>query len=244
MGRTGLTVSEIGFGCGPTAALMIQGSAAQRREAVACALDLGINYFDTAPGYADTVSETHLGRVLSELDARPFIATKVALSFDQLDDIGGTIERSVEGSLRRLQVNELAVIQLHNRIATERAPRGELGNAAVLSLDDVLGPNGVAAAFERLRSRGLMRFSGCSAYGGDMQVLECVIDSDRFDVLTVHYSVLNRTAWAPHADAPVRNYGSIGTRASARQMGIVALRVLEGGALTADAPAVSNIRAR
>ncbi|MET0986711.1 MAG: aldo/keto reductase [Steroidobacteraceae bacterium] len=246
LGRTGLAVSEIGFGCGPTAALMIHGSAGQRREAVACALDLGINYFDTAPGYADTVSETQLGLVLRELGARPFIATKVALSIDQLDDIGGTVERSVESSLQRLQVDEIAVIQLHNRIGTHRAAKGELGNAAVLSLDDVLGPNGVAAAFERLRSRGLVRFSGCSAFGGNMPVVERVIDSGRFEVLTVHYSVLNGTAWTSRADTAVRNYGGIGTHASAHQMGIVALRVLEGGALTAEeaAPVMSDIRAR
>ncbi|MET0988048.1 MAG: aldo/keto reductase [Steroidobacteraceae bacterium] len=246
LGRTGLAVSEIGFGCGPTAALMIQGSAEQRREAVACALDLGINYFDTAPGYANTVSETHLGLTLRELNARPFIATKVALSFDQLDDIGAAVERSVEQSLQRLQVDQITLIQLHNRIAVQRAAQGELGNAAVLSLEDVVGVNGVAAAFERLRMRGLVRFSGCSAFGGDMPMVGQVVEAGRFDVLTVHYSVLNRTAWSAGADPAVRDYARIGAHANSRQMGIVALRVLEGGTLTADAAAngVGEIRVR
>jgi aryl-alcohol dehydrogenase-like predicted oxidoreductase len=233
LGRTGLSVSEIGFGCGPTGGLMIRGSSARRREAVACALDLGINYFDTAPGYGANVSETHLGETLRELGARVTVATKVALALDDLAGIVGAIQRSVEQSLTRLRLDELALIQLHNRIGLERAAKAPFGTGALLAGADVSGPDGVLEAFERLRERGLVRHFGCSAFGGDMQMMQRLIDSDRVDVLTVHYSMLNRTAWRGQVGGAVLDYSGVGRRAAARGMGTVALRVLEGGALPA-----------
>ena len=66
LGRTGLSVSEIGFGCGPTAGLIVRGDEKTRRDAVARALELGIDYFDTAPAYGDTLSEQYLGATLRD----------------------------------------------------------------------------------------------------------------------------------------------------------------------------------
>lgn len=233
LGRTELAVSEIGFGCGPTGGLMINGSAAERREAVACALDLGINYFDTAAVYGAGVSETHLGEALRELGARArvAVATKVALAPGDLRDIVGAVQRSVEDSLRRLGLGELALIQLHNRIGLERAARAPFGTGALLASADVAGPDGVLEAFERLRARGLVRHLGCSAFGGDMSMVRNLIDSDRVEVLALHYSILNRTAWSGHEGAAVLDYAQVGRRAASKHMGTVALRVLEGGAL-------------
>lgn len=235
LGRTGLPVSEIGFGCGPTGGLMIRGSAADRREAVACALDLGINYFDTAPGYGPSVSESHLGETLQELGAQVVIATKVALDWSDLGDIAGSVQRSVEQSLKRLRQSEVALIQLHNRVGLERAPKAPFGTGALLASADVSGPGGVLEAFERLRERGLVRYFGCSAFGGDMPTIGHLIDGGRVDVLSVHYSILNATAWRGCAGTEVLDYSNIGKRAAAEHLGVVALRVLEGGALTTAA---------
>jgi aryl-alcohol dehydrogenase-like predicted oxidoreductase len=232
LGRTGLPVSEIGFGCGPTGGLMIRGSAVERREAVACAIDLGINYFDTAPDYGANASEAHLGETLQQLGAPAVVATKVALALEDLGDIVHSVERSVEASLRRLRQGELALIQLHNRVGAERAAQAPFGTGALLAIEDVLGPGGVVEAFERLRARGLVRFFGCSAFGGDMNMVRRLINSDTIDALTVHYSVLNLTAWSGRAGAGVLDYSESGKWAALRGMGTVALRVLEGGTLT------------
>ncbi len=67
LGNTGLNVSEIGFGCGNVGGFMIRGGPGDQVQAVARAMDLGINYFDTAPSCGDGVSgdgvsETNLGR--------------------------------------------------------------------------------------------------------------------------------------------------------------------------------------
>ena len=124
------------------------------------------------------------------------------------------------------------MIQLHNRIGTRRAAKAPFGSGALLAIDDVLGAGGVIEAFERLRARGLVRFFGCSAFGGDMSMVQRLIDSDAIEVLTVHYSILNRTAWNGRASAGGLDYSETGKRAASRGMGTVALRVLEGGALT------------
>ena len=52
LGNTGLNVSEIGFGCGNVGGLMIRGEHREQLEAVSRAMELGINYFDTAPPMA------------------------------------------------------------------------------------------------------------------------------------------------------------------------------------------------
>lgn len=232
LGRTGLNVSEIGFGCGPTAGLMINGAAAVRRRAVAHALDQGITYFDTAPIYGDTVSEAHLGETLRDLAAQPVVATKLALEMDDLDDIPAAVVRSIEHSLQRLNRETIDVLQLHNRVAAERAPRADIGVGAMLTVDDVLGDRGVAETLETLRAQGKVRSLGCCAFGGEVAAVEQLIDSGRFDTILVHFSLLNPSAFWDVPDAKVRSYGQVGTRAAARGMGIVILRVLEGGALT------------
>ena len=95
-------------------------------EAVQLALDLGINYFDTAPSYGDGKSETNLGKVLSELEPKIVIASKVGLSLDQLDNIPDEVEKSVEASLVRLQLDHVDILQLHSRVAlTREVPSGQ-----------------------------------------------------------------------------------------------------------------------
>lgn len=230
LGRTGLTIPEIGFGCGPTAGLMVRGDAETRRDAVAHALDRGIDYFDTAPVYGNSASERHLGETLRALDVTPFIATKVALELADLDDIPAAVTRSVEASIARLGVSRLPLVHLHNRVGLARAAKADIGTGAMLTVDDVLGANGVVAALERLRARGLVRHMGCCAYGGEATAIVRLVDSGAFDTVLVHYSIANPSAWQP-ARAGLRDYGRVGARAAAAGMGVIALRVLDGGAL-------------
>ena len=63
LGRTGLEVSVLGFGCGSVGGLFVRGDRQDMATALARAIDLGINYFDTAPSYGDGLSETNLGLV-------------------------------------------------------------------------------------------------------------------------------------------------------------------------------------
>ena len=61
LGRTGLAVSVLGFGCGAVGGLMVRGNPANQERAVARAVELGINYFDTAAMYGNGESERRGG---------------------------------------------------------------------------------------------------------------------------------------------------------------------------------------
>src|SRR5258705_6775331 len=89
LGRTGLRVGVLGFGCGNVGGLLIRGTPAERERAVARALELGINYFDTAPIYGDGESEKNLGRVWKTLRPAAAVGTKARLAPEERSRIGG-----------------------------------------------------------------------------------------------------------------------------------------------------------
>src|SRR6476620_6990007 len=87
LGRTGLEVSALGFGCGAVGGLLIKGDRKEILRVVARAVELGITYFDTARSYGDGRSEASLGLVLEELKSPVLVGTKVQLAGADLDDI-------------------------------------------------------------------------------------------------------------------------------------------------------------
>ena len=231
LGRTGLKVSEIGFGCGNIGGMMIRGSHEEQIEALELALDLGINYFDTAPSYGNGKSETNLGRILSEIDPEIVLASKVGLSLDQLDDIPDAIERSVEMSLSRLQHDSVDVLQLHSRIASRR-DSSEWPRA--LSIQDVLGENGVADSFDNLRKEGKTRFIGFTGLG-ETAALHKVIESGRFDVVQAYFNLLNPSAGYGLPDNfSGYNFKRLIDNANERGVGVAAIRVMAAGAVGGD----------
>ncbi|PYN56419.1 MAG: aldo/keto reductase, partial [Candidatus Rokuibacteriota bacterium] len=116
LGGTGLRVSALGFGCGNVGGLMIRGSAAERERAVARAVELGVNYFDTAPLYGDGQSEQNLGAALKTLRVPVYVGTKVRLDAADMKDVRGAIGRSLDASLGRLGLPHVDLLQLHNNI--------------------------------------------------------------------------------------------------------------------------------
>src|SRR5688572_19176146 len=138
LGSTGLQISEIGFGCGDNAGLMVDGEPAEQLAVVQKALDIGINYFDTAGHYGGGSSEVNLGAALKALGARPIVATKLRLRADDLDDIPAAVRREFGASLQRLQMETVDLYYLHTRVAPERT-FGASGLSQV-GIDDLLGP--------------------------------------------------------------------------------------------------------
>src|SRR5262249_5777457 len=102
LGRTGLKVSVLGFGCGAVGGLMVRGSRAEQDRAVPRAIELGINYFDTAPQYGDGASEINLGRCLKALQRDVIIGTKVRIATVDRVRIGEAVASSLDASLQRL----------------------------------------------------------------------------------------------------------------------------------------------
>jgi aryl-alcohol dehydrogenase-like predicted oxidoreductase len=225
LGRTGLKVSALGFGCGAVGGLMVRGEPADQRRAVARAIELGINYFDTAPQYGDGASERNLGRVLHELTvtADILVGTKIRVAPGDYDRLAQAIPEGLEASLKRLGRESVDLFQLHNAIAPES------GDEA-LSLRSVFGD--VVSAFERLRTQGKARFLGITAVG-DTASLQQVIAAQAFDTAQISYNMLNPSAGAAvPAGYPAQDYGDLIGRAQVAGMGVINIRVLAGGALS------------
>lgn len=235
-GGTDLEISEIGFGCGNTAGLMIWGSEADRVRAAAHAMELGINYFDTAATYGDGKSEENLGPVLAQLPERPLVGSKVALQEEELADIPGNIRKSVERSLRRLGLERLDIVHLHNRVTARREPGKTLAIGALLDVEQMLGEGGVQETFEALRREGNVRHFGYCAFGGDPAAYREVAEKGAFESLLVFYNILNPTSdRTMPAGFGQHDYGQIMGTAAERGVGTVILRVLEAGALSGSA---------
>ena len=116
LGRTGLRVPRVGFGCGNIGGLMVRGTLADQERAVARAIDLGMNYFDTAPMYGNGESETNLGRVLAGLKRNVVVGTKTPADPERRGHLREAIFASAETSLRKLRRDRVDVFQLHTMV--------------------------------------------------------------------------------------------------------------------------------
>src|SRR5439155_25924464 len=92
----------LGCGCANADGLVSRVTPAERERAVARAMELGVNYFDTAPSYGDGESERNLGQVLKALKDPVQDGTKFRLDPPDLREIPGAVARSLDASLKRL----------------------------------------------------------------------------------------------------------------------------------------------
>ncbi len=232
LGKTGVAVSELGFGCGAVGGLMIRGEPDQQREAIARALNAGVTYFDTAHAYGDGVSEENLGRTLSDLDAwdKVVVGTKLRLSLRDLASPVGAIRDSLRSSLRRLGRESVDLLQLHSRIRT--SPSEEDGLPPTETIE------AVADAMRVVVKEGLVRHIGFTGLG-DTEAVKKVVESGRFDTVQVYVNALNPSAaFAGAAGGAQDLQGLIGV-ASERGAGVMAIRVLAAGAITGSSERAS-----
>ncbi len=226
-GRTGMQLSVLGFGCGAVGGLMVRGDPRDQERAVARALAVGVNYFDTAVQYGDGESEKNLGRILQTLKpTNTVVGTKVRLPSAAFGSIADTVTLSLEASLARLRRERVDIFHLHNPIT-------ENGSGEALSVRQVLGE--VVPAFERLRQQGKIRFLGLTAIGST-PALQQVVDAGAFDSAQVVYNMLNPSAaTALPENYPAQDYGRLFDHTKAVGTGVIGIRVLAGGALSGSA---------
>ena len=225
LGSTGLEVSEIGFGCGNVGGLMIRGEHKDQVRAVARAMELGINYFDTASSYGNGQSETNLGRVLKELAADVYVGTKFRVTTHEPGQIKGNVIASVEESLTRMQREQVDLIQMHNHVAS-------VGEDGSVSPEEALGE--VVDALQELRDQGKVRFWGMTAVG-ETAALHRVIGAGVLNTIQSVYNLVNPSAGTvvpTGFDMP--DYGNQIGLASANDMGVLVIRVLAAGALSGE----------
>lgn len=227
-GNSGIEVSELALGGGRVGGILIHQDDETKREALRRAFDGGMNWIDTAASYGDGVSEESIGKLLKDVPDEPFISTKFSIT--ALDDIPGQIEESLRTSLKRLDRESVHLLQLHNFIVSG-------GGARNLTMEQVLGPDGVADGLDRLKDKGLIRLAGFTAKG-DTQACIDVINSGRMDSAQVYYNLLNPSAGrAMPANWTGQDFNGIIAACKANGVAVMNIRVFAAGAVaTAERP--------
>ena len=183
LGHTGLEVSEVGWG---GAGVTLYGGVSEDQVFATLdrALELGVTYWDTAPLYGRGTSEELIGRYLSSMpgSTRPLVATKAGYLPDGFDYGYDATMRCLEGSLRRLRMERLPLVQIHD---IERS-----------SLDFIMSRKGAFAALSRMKAEGVVEHIGVS--GGPPDLLLEAIETREFETVITHsrYTLLDTSAGA------------------------------------------------
>ena len=209
LGSTDLKVTQLSLG-----GLFVSswgGPFEQAKAAVHRALDLGINYIDTAPGYGN--SEEVLGKILEGVKRPLIISTKLGgrpQPFKPQDK--ACLRQSVEESLRLLHVDHIDILLIH-----EPDRPGQYDWWA--DWDHFNGP--VLELLDELKQKGIIRYTGLG--GTTAYELARIMDTGKFDVVLTafNYSLLWREAEI--AVLPM---------ARKRKMGVVIGSPLQQGALS------------
>ncbi len=151
LGKTGYQVAI--FSLGGQATLEIPGKAEESAAIVDRAIDLGVNYIDTAAAYGDGTSETHIGQILKSRRREVFLAGK---THDRTAD--GSM-RLLERSLKNLQTDHLDLWQLHNVQTRDH-------------LERIFAKGGAIEALEKARSQGTVRFLGITGHFEPLVLIE------------------------------------------------------------------------
>ena len=207
LGNTGLTVSEIGFGC---ASWWGKPRFEDRRaiELVHAALDRGVTFFDTGSSYSGGQAEARLGRALKGRDQSTLVVATKAGTFQSGDGRVGrdfspaAVTASVERSLKALGRETLPLLQLHG--------------PAIHELTDDL-----TSALQALQARGLVRALGVNSF--DPVVIAAVIARPEFGAVMVDYNVLRPEREPLIASAAAAGKGVLAGMALA--MGHLGLRI-------------------
>ena len=152
-GKTGYKVGVLSLG--GQATLEIKGREAESEKIINRAIDLGINYIDTAASYGQGVSQLNIGRVMKTRRNEVWLSTK---THDRTYD--GSM-RLLEESLKNLQTDHLDTWQLHN---VQRQDQ----------VDEIFSAKGAIKAMEKAKSEGVVRNLGITGHFEPLVLLEAI----------------------------------------------------------------------
>jgi len=209
LGRTGLRVSDIGFGSSQLAG---------DESIVRHALERGVTYFDTAESYEGGRSEETLGRALVGARERVVLASKTSCG---PHTPRAELMSALEGSLRRLRTDRIDVYFNHavNDVARLRNPEW-------------------AEFVTRAKQQGKIRFTGMSGHGGRLvPCLDFALENDLVDVVLVGYNFGQDPSFSQRFTSGL-DFVAVNpelpqalARARAKNVGVVAMKTLRGARL-------------
>jgi uncharacterized protein len=157
LGRTGHNVRL--FSLGGQATIEKPGTRDESVAIVNRAMDLGVNYIDTAAAYGRGISETYIGEVMATRRNEVFLATK---THNRTRD--GSLQL-LEQSLERLQTDHLDLWQLHNITRSEQ-------------LDQIFGDDGAIHAMIQAKEQGVVKHLGITGHANPDVLMDGL---NRFD---------------------------------------------------------------
>ncbi len=179
LGKSGIEITKIGVGLWAIGGTEWgETDDAESLDMISAALDLGINFFDTADVYGDGHSEKLLGKAMKGRREKFVVASKIGwVGFDGEKGVSAydTVDKlvaGVESNLERLQTDYLDVIQCHIDF---REPNMEI----------------FVAGFQKLQAQGKVRAYGVST--SDFDYLQAFNADNQTSTLQIDYSILNRT---------------------------------------------------
>lgn len=208
LGKTGIEVSELGFGSLFTSSL--GPGFEESRAAVHKAIDLGINFFDTAPAYAN--SEEVFGKAIADVKAPFVLSTKLGGRPQPFEPQNKRLLlESVKESLRLLHREVIDILFVHE---PDRPQQYDWWTDP----EAVYGP--VIDVLDQLKKEGVIRFTGLG--GTTVTEMAHLMRSGRFDVVLTafNYSALFREATI-----------EVLPEAKTRNMGVILGSVLQQGGL-------------
>jgi aryl-alcohol dehydrogenase-like predicted oxidoreductase len=185
LGRTGLKVSEIGFGAwGIGKSMWIGASDEESLRALRRSIDLGLNFIDTALGYGEGHSEQLVGRVVRERSETIYVATKIPPKNLVFPSRSGTpvaeafpsdhVIRCTEESLRNLGLETIDVQQFH------------------VWSDEWVGQGDWLDAIQKLKQQGKVRYFGVSINDYQPENAIKLIESGVLDTVQVIYNIFEQ----------------------------------------------------
>ncbi|MDH3291197.1 MAG: aldo/keto reductase [Gemmatimonadota bacterium] len=204
LGRTGHPVRL--FSLGGQATLEQAGKLDESVSIINRAIDLGVNYIDTAAAYGRGLSQSYIGEVMATRRKEVFLATK---THDRTRD--GSL-RLLEDSLKRLQTDHVDLWQLHNVRNTEQ-------------LDRIFAQQGAMEAMQQAREEGMVRFLGITGHY-DPAVLLDGINRFGFDTILM--------ALNPADPYHLPFAAELLPAANRKQMGVIAMKIPARGRVFQD----------
>jgi len=192
LGRTNIAVKKLGWGSIPIQRV----SEEQAVSVVQAAVEMGVDLIDTARAY--TTSERRIGLALSKTSRSVILSTKSSNRTEKIYD-------DVQESLRQLRVKKVHIYHLHNVSKAE-------------DYEKVMRPGGAFEGLKKAKAEGLIDHIGLTSHSLD--ILEKVLQEDRFEVIMTCYSFLEPDA--ARRILPV---------ARAKDVGVLGMKPFSGGVI-------------
>jgi len=196
LGKTGLEVSLLSFGC-----MRLPKDEDEAAALISAAIDKGVNYFETSPGYCDGTSERKVGLGVRGRRDKVLVSTK---SFVKDETDADSIRAKIEASLEALQTDYLDFYQFWG--------------FELKCWDKARRPGGPVAGIRKLMDEGVIRHFGFTSHDTPENVIK-LLETGEFETATLVYNILY-TDQGP-AIAAARENG----------MGIVVMCPVSGGLL-------------